>query len=367
MLRGVLPPCLLVLGLLAMASAPAGKPPADKARLDCSECHTCEHPSKAQPCLESICPRHEASQALSADIGPSVVVLDQLVNLYVPVVFNHKGHAEMTRFSGGCETCHHFTPPDEPHPTCRDCHPAEISHEDIAQPGLKGAYHRNCMSCHREWDKDTACEICHEKASGGPPTVHQERHYAPVEIEELILFPTSYEGGEQVPFHHRNHSVLYERDCTECHQEQSCTRCHVHGASLHPMGDLADVNLHDVCFDCHKEEPCGDCHGRDPEDLFSHAETGWPLASFHRNLTCRGCHGDQGAFQKPDPVCSSCHEADQVPRGFVHTEVGVELDEVHGDLECGDCHPGGFGSAADCETCHDDGRRYEKARGFTTG
>jgi len=318
-----------------------------------------------------LCPRHEVSRSLSPDLGPSVVILNELANLYVPVTFNHRKHAEMTRFSGGCETCHHFTPPNEPHPACKDCHPAEISHEDIAQPGLKGAYHRNCMSCHREWDKDTACEVCHAKATGnqdGTVTMASEhRHYAEIPLTDVILFTTSYDEGDQVPFHHRNHSEKYERDCVECHQEQSCTRCHTQGGKLHPMGDLGDIDLHDVCYECHQPEPCTSCHGRDPDDLFTHAETGWPLASYHSDLSCRACHGNQGAFQHPDPTCIGCHETNWVPRNFKHASMGVTLDEVHGELDCGDCHTGGFGSPTDCSSCHDDGRSYRSMGGFTAG
>ena len=47
------------------------------------------------------------------------------------------------------------------------------------------------------------------------------------------------------------------------------------------MGELADVDLHDTCYECHESERCEDCHGRDPDDLFQHADTGWPLGLYH--------------------------------------------------------------------------------------
>jgi hypothetical protein len=87
---------------------------------------------------------------LPPDLGPDVVILDELQKLYDPVRFDHRAHAQMVSFSGGCEVCHHYTPPDADHPACVSCHPKEIAHEDIAQPGLKGAYHRDCLDCHRE-------------------------------------------------------------------------------------------------------------------------------------------------------------------------------------------------------------------------
>ena len=177
----------------------------------------------------------------------------------------------MSGMAKGCDACHHYTPANTEHPTCKSCHPVDIIHEDISQPGLKGAYHRQCLSCHSEWDHDTKCEICHEKKAGGrlqgtATDVCEHSHYEPVPLDELIVFPTKYAPGDKVPFHHRSHSQKYERDCTECHQQQSCTRCHVQGGELHPMGDLAKVNLHDTCFKCHDGERCKDCHGRSSDE-----------------------------------------------------------------------------------------------------
>ena len=176
-----------------------------------------------------------------------------------------------------------------------------------------------------------------------------------------------------VPFHHRNHSVLYERDCSECHEQQSCTRCHTQGTpsnpiaaqELHPMGDLSKVNLHDTCFKCHQSQNCTECHGRDSDDLFTHADTGWPLKSYHARLSCRNCHGSQGAFQKPDPRCESCHTEGWSGEGFDHARTGVKLGEVHGELDCENCHTQGVGKGpATCDGCHDDGRRYSRSTGF---
>ena len=85
--------------------------------LVCSDCHKCEHPTEADPCLmPQTCPRHEAMRGIDPNLGPSVVILDELENLYAPVRFDHKAHAEMTKFGGDCELCHHFTPPNAPHP-----------------------------------------------------------------------------------------------------------------------------------------------------------------------------------------------------------------------------------------------------------
>lgn len=357
--------------LIALLMAPVAARTADHEdqKLDCTLCHACEFPSKADPCLkEGKCPRHEVTRELKADMGPDVVILDELEDLYVPVRFQHAAHARMVAMDKGCETCHHFTPPNSPHPACKECHPASVVHEDLEQPGLKGAYHRQCLGCHAEWDSQTKCEICHEKKKGGrlkgeATTVCQHSHYEPIEMKELILFHTDYDEGDVVPFHHRNHSEKYELNCSVCHKEQSCTRCHVQGADSHPMGELQTVNLHDTCYQCHGKQDCGECHGRDPNDLFDHVKTGWPLKPYHKKLHCRACHTEGQIYVPQNPDCATCH-----PQGwgddFDHTVTGVTLNEVHGELACADCHVDGPGSEPDCSGCHDDGRSWDKRTGF---
>jgi len=361
--------------ILCLVGAVAGRMPAARSGsraaakpVDCTGCHDCAMPTRDDPCLAA-CLRHQANGDLSPDLGPSVVILDELEDLYVPVRFDHHKHATMAGMGGNCETCHHFTPANSTHPECKSCHPREIIHEDISQPGLKGAYHRLCLRCHTEWDRDTKCEVCHEKKAGGrlegtTTEICEHSHYEPVELKELIIFDTSYAKGPQVPFHHRNHSTLYERDCSECHQQQSCTRCHVQKQELHPMGQPTETDLHDVCFTCHHRERCGDCHGRDPDDLFNHRETGWPLKTYHASLNCRACHGQRGPFMQLSPDCAGCHPNGWKADTFRHQVTGVALGEVHGSLDCGDCHTAGVGKPADCSGCHDDGRVYDAKRGF---
>jgi hypothetical protein len=130
------------------------------------------------------------------------------------------------------------------------------------------------------------------------------------------------------------------------------------------MGQPESTNLHDVCFTCHKQQRCGDCHGRDPDDLFNHRETGWPLAGYHAELTCRTCHGQRGEYATLSKECATCHADGWSGKTFRHRVTGVDLGETHGDLECSDCHLRGPGTPADCSGCHDDGRAYRKDTGF---
>lgn len=340
--------------------------------LDCKQCHVCAQPSKADPCLkQAACPRHVESTKLKADEGPDVVILDDLEDLYVPVRFQHRAHARMVAMDGGCETCHHYTPPNSDHPSCRECHAAGAHTESLKQTGLKGAYHRQCLGCHNEWDGETKCANCHEKKQGGrlggeATGVCEHSNYAPIEMKELIVFSTSYAAGDVVPFHHRNHAEKYELNCSNCHKEQSCARCHTHGAESHPMGELQKVNLHDTCYQCHGKQNCTECHGRKATDLFDHASTGWPLQAYHSRLQCRACHGDANIYVAQDRTCSSCH-AQGWGAGFDHAKVGAPLDDTHGELSCEDCHTSGMGQKPDCAGCHDDGRVYDRRRGFGQG
>jgi len=128
------------------------------------------------------------------DTGPETAELGSLADYYRPVEFNHAMHVELV--DSECARCHHHTTgaaPLEPRClechkggqkgpaiACRDCHPAQrfsaeylneldanpqLYHLD--KPGLKGAYHRKCLGCHRENGGPTGCQDCHERTPAG--------------------------------------------------------------------------------------------------------------------------------------------------------------------------------------------------------
>ena len=96
-----------------------------------------------------------------------VLMLDDLVALYQPVPFDHQAHAKMSEMWDGCQTCHHRKPNPatrpadlpatrsqsdaEKIPRCSACHHATAPDATVGMPSLKGAYHRQCLNCHREW------------------------------------------------------------------------------------------------------------------------------------------------------------------------------------------------------------------------
>jgi hypothetical protein len=371
---------LAALGLVALLALPAGAansveeyaPEAGK-NLACTLCHTCEFPTHDDLCLsKDFCLRSKAAAHGDGLPRQSVMVLDELENVYDPVYFSHEDHAQMSEMGDGCESCHHFIPATSGHPACKSCHSAAPGNSRI-EPTLKAAYHQQCLSCHREWDTLTHCEWCHKKKEGGmsdeelaklPDLIHQ----APLRVRDLIVFETSYDEGDEVPFHHKNHVELYDRDCSVCHQNEACSSCHVHGEESHPLGLISDVDLHETCYYCHDEEKgCDQCHGRSRNDLFDHAETGWPLQTYHKVLQCKDCHHIPGKYQANDPRCETCHFDGFDPEHFNHGVTGVVLDEVHLEADCSDCHVDGFGVHTQCIECHEDGRRWERHASFGPG
>lgn len=353
-------------------------------QLDCKQCHKCLNPTKEDPCLVP-CPRN-TSQVLPLErLGPDIVILNQLEDvedLYVPVRFNHKTHAHMSSTADGCVMCHHYNEGKIAPAACATCHPKEIIHENLAQPGLKGAYHRQCIGCHTKWDPNTACVFCHEKKAGGPlhgltTKPSTERHYEPVKMRDLIVYETEYDTGDKVPFHHRTHAMKYDRNCGDCHIHQSCEACHTQGMTeLKPMGDIAPDEMHDHCFVCHGDAECEHCHGRETDNVFSHDVTGWPMKPFHNPVHCRDCHTVRGEFVALNPSCKSCHASGWPLDGFDHAITGVKFDETHAEAECENCHGDSLSTeggvilaqkdviTVSCSECHDEDWKYDPAVGF---
>ncbi|MDW7678919.1 MAG: cytochrome c3 family protein [bacterium] len=330
--------------------------------LACKECHICNNPTAANPCLR-ICPRHwkgkDVGHKLTSKQGPEVVILNELENLYEPVKFSHKLHADMAEMGEGCVACHHYTPTDQSHPPCKECHSPSIIQENITKPGLKGAYHRQCMGCHQEWSGDTACEICHaskaQKQAKGPDYIAP--HYLPCKEPDKKVYTTSNNKGPYVTFFHDNHSHLYGLTCSDCHRDDACITCHYQGERpLSVIEAHADL-MHHKCSACHNVDDrgnCSKCHSKTERKEFNHAQaTGWALSVYHQKLKCASCHPADRPVGKLNNSCNSCH-SDWNSENFNHSVVGIALDEIHIEAECSDCHlDRQFEKKPDCSSCHD--------------
>jgi len=128
--------------------------------------------------------------------APETVTIDALAHLYRPVEFSHKRHAKLAR----CKDCHHHTTghqdmdpncvrchahsPEASIVSCKDCHtkkqfyPEQVAAAGnpnlyhIDKPGLKGAYHLNCVPCHAKKNAPSHCEGCHALTDTGKQFFH---------------------------------------------------------------------------------------------------------------------------------------------------------------------------------------------------
>lgn len=100
-------------------------------------------------------------QTQPKNTGPETAILDDIVNLYEPVVFTHSNHVG---YAGSCETCHHHAGGDTP--PCNACHSTsnKVEKGTDTMPDLKAAYHRQCMNCHKQMGSGpVGCTDCHAR------------------------------------------------------------------------------------------------------------------------------------------------------------------------------------------------------------
>lgn len=349
----------------------AGQPPSKEHGMngDCIRCHACAQPTSAEPCLP-VCarPRGEVvAQTLANMHGPKVVVLNELEDLYQPVPFDHESHAKMLEMTGGCVVCHHYTPERVEHPACKTCHEVGPGQGDVRKPGLKGAYHRQCISCHREWSGDTGCHTCHPPKAGTPgqataavtptPDDIMGQMHPPIPEPDLEMYRTEREGypPTKVLFRHREHIHQYDLRCADCHREDNCTRCHS-GNRQHVQRIRSLAEHHQPCFACHSNDGCDHCHfeeGKPPPTPFNHVKTGWPLSRFHTGRGCRVCHST-APYRPLDTSCDECHRT-WAAGVFDHARTGQQLNETHTAFGCTDCHENRrFERPPTCSGCHDE-------------
>ena len=355
--------------LLASVCACANEPMPGKSETtgDCSSCHSSANPSKDDlfPRNCSRAQEEPLAKIMAPEDVPDVFILDQMSDLYVPVVFPHRLHASMESMSEGCSVCHHHGHNDKIM-ACRSCHDGETNPENLRQPGLKGAYHRQCMSCHREWSHDTDCTVCHAKRKPGQPMPQIDKTdilgslHPQIETPDKWVYTTAGMDDTVVTFHHKEHTSTFGKRCVDCHAKENCSRCH--DAAAAPQKHVRQ-DPHEDCAKCHDiSDDCTRCHQKEETPDFSHfARTGFALKPFHKELGCKRCHGDTNDFTGLKKDCLSCHDADWMPETFDHAKTGLSLDDLHGRLDCAACHAEGLTKPTQCKACHDDGRSYPDA------
>lgn len=110
---------------------------------------------------------------------PEMVTINRLENLYEPVPFPHRkvvnaivsqvaDHPVSGFFHANeatiCQGCHHNSPASKTPPPCASCHGARWDVNQLSKPGILGAYHQQCMGCHKAMavEKPMGCTECHK-------------------------------------------------------------------------------------------------------------------------------------------------------------------------------------------------------------
>jgi len=335
-----------------------------KQNLDCTICHECETPTKINPCLAQ-CPRDNAKVVTSYSLANTekIFTINNISgekNIYGPVKFSHKAHAEMSEMGDGCTTCHHYNPPGEI-VKCNFCHEADRDKSDINMPDLKSAYHRQCMDCHSEWEEESKCENCHALESEfKTSSLANEiiKMHEPVISPLTRVYQTSEcEKGKVATFHHNDHINLFGLQCTDCHQDESCQSCHNQKPNFQKTVDAANHSRCESCHDTENKKQCVKCHSEKETKPFNHVvNTGFNINEYHSKNTCQSCHKKEGKFSGLNADCQTCHDWNE--DNFKHTITGLQLSEDHLDLECSDCHEDDEGNfsykKATCTNCHEE-------------
>ena len=348
----------------------------------CRECHECEIPTKLDPCLKK-CPRGQMTTVhQSADAGPVDVTLNRIVgspDVYEPVQFAHRAHAKMSEMTGGCTQCHHYNLTGAIL-ACRTCHAvsAASKNADLSKPSLKGAYHRQCVNCHRESGLDTKCDgACHRAKSTIAATPNEARpQQAAVHVvkPDRFVFVSANNDAKMVTFFHSDHADRFGLACSSCHVNERCSKCHrAEGVSSKPIDHLEAG--HDRCSACHSvTEKCEKCHNKEPLSRFDHSRrTRFDLGRFHSTLPCARCHKENTDYKGLSSTCTTCHTGWK-PGSFDHGVTGIKLSENHTALDCESCHlESNFVKKPVCSGCHDDksypttlpGVRVQRAKSIT--
>jgi hypothetical protein len=111
---------------------------------------------------------------------PETVTIGVISDEYEPSVMPHRKIVETlsarikesriaTHFHGHedvvCQGCHHQSPIGEEPPLCENCHGMEFDQANPLKPGLRAAYHLQCLSCHKamEIEEPKDCAGCHRE------------------------------------------------------------------------------------------------------------------------------------------------------------------------------------------------------------
>lgn len=145
----------------------------------CTNCHRGPFPMVSEPddlSPPAVVESELAPLPVASDTFPDEVIISVLAKAYAPAKLPHRKivakldagirtSSLATSFHGTtermCAGCHHHSPAGETPPACRSCHGDEAV-AGVDRPGLKVAYHRQCIGCHQAMGvKKQGCTDCH--------------------------------------------------------------------------------------------------------------------------------------------------------------------------------------------------------------
>lgn len=159
---------------------------------NCESCHNLNVKGVDQYCLKeakemtgmaltALENRADAYESVLLEKVPEVVAIETIAKEYQASQFPHRMVVESVfkkantsamakAFHGGdltlCVGCHHNSPASYNPPKCASCH-GKTPDLATGKPGLKGAYHGQCITCHQKMEVasvlPTDCIKCHEK------------------------------------------------------------------------------------------------------------------------------------------------------------------------------------------------------------
>lgn len=323
-------------------------------------------------------------------------VINEYKDRYGPVRFMHSKHANVVQ---DCTVCHHRIPRKEGDTygqpatmatligaetlpvSCDSCHDQPWNPGQIHVPGLKGAYHQQCMGCHQEsQQKPVANAIQYRLLVKGLEGTRRLVSRAPLDC--ISCHPKKVpDHKELVKLEGNPDALAVTQNCLTCHEDQGRAMLKTshwkwQGPSPFTSGNEKRVDLGKRSQIMNNTTIAltgnwGSCTG-------CHAGYGWDDDSFDftdmSRIDCLVCHDTTGTYKKsptgaglPDPTVDlikvaqlvgttsrttcglNCHfsgdTTDPVKHGAMNPgllaptrKLDVHMAKDGVDLRCVDCH-----------------------------
>ncbi len=158
---------------------------------ECRQCHSIdpqrltplpmEKESRKQLAETAVAGRKQKPEQVPDKQIPEKVTIDVMVDAYEAATFPHRKIVHALAEKTGknrlatvfhekpetlCMGCHHNSPASVNPPRCISCHKLTGAVAEDGRPGLKGAYHDQCIGCHQQMGIEkpaaTDCKGCHK-------------------------------------------------------------------------------------------------------------------------------------------------------------------------------------------------------------